>query len=121
MARTSDNIDKEFRVLKLTLMQGPFEATKSGEKNRELRQDGTWIRSRLYCARVDDVRAYDYIEYYNSMCFSPKCPMIRLEYSHTFYWDLDVHAGPYTNGFHTVLKGGCWVIWHGKLVYERKL
>jgi hypothetical protein len=106
-------------VLKMTLKKEPFEATKSAEKLQELRQDSDWIRARLYCTRLDEVREYDYIEYYKCHAYTRKCPMIRLEYGQTFWCADDVSLGPYSNGFQITIEGGCWVVGHGKLVYER--
>jgi hypothetical protein len=106
-------------VLKLSLMKDPFVATRAEEKPMELRRDSDWIRSRLYCTRLDTLREYDYVEYYMSNAFTSICPMIRFEFKHTFWMPDDVSLGPYSNGFEITCTGGCWVILQGRLVYER--
>ena len=72
-------------MLKMSLMKDPFVATRAEEKPMELRRDSDWIRSRLYCTRLDTLREYDYVEYYMSNAFTSICPMIRFEFKHTFW------------------------------------
>ena len=103
-----DTVSDRFRILKLTLSHGPYEATACGQKKTELRKDSNWIRSRLCCTKRDIMMQYDYIEYYHGGGFYSWCPMVRVKFVTSFWYPGDVSLGPYqVNNFAVTFTGGC--------------
>jgi hypothetical protein len=119
------------QVLKLTLEGPSFEATASGEKCIEARDDGSWIRSRLYDRSIGTCprKEFGYVKYYKGGSFCDRLwDSVTVECTGIFWYepveagndnespDPIVTFGPYANGFQESIVGPTWVICHGRVI-----
>lgn len=99
------------KTLRLSLNINPFEVMVTGEKPKEYRKPGKWIKSRLF-NKDGSKKHYDFVEFTNG--YGGHRPRFRAEFV-TFYYAQRAYKKVYSNGLKVAVVKDDIVIELGKI------
>lgn len=107
------------KILHLSLKKNWFDLMVSGEKKKEFRSGGSWIRSRLY-DKNDYPRDYDFIKFVNG--YGKDKPYFICEYIDFVECYMDVETHEYSDGSKVEGIGkGDFIIYCGDIIEKGNL
>lgn len=106
-------IDKQERVLKLSLKELPFNVMVTGEKNMEYRLPSKWIESRLM-DKFGNPKKYDSVEFTNG--YGHDKPRFKAVYNGFIRAAIDLGYIKYSNGLVVQIPKGVYIIGLGKIL-----
>lgn len=104
------------KTLHLTLKKAPFEVMVTGEKTFEIREQSSWINTRLFYPDGTP-RTYDLIKFVNG--YGKDKPYFIAEYKG--FDNCNGITWTFSNGFHLEFKEDRWFIYLGKIIEKGNL